>query len=863
MLLKTDSGDGQHQNGRAERITNALASLPVGRGLKRLAAEAFVIAKINELPLNSQQRREILPGGQPSLLNSFALLGDVSRELRMTFFEQVIERSLSPGKLKERPFLAAVLTQAGYWLHPDERRKLLVEISKHKPSGAVAKCWLALARSAKNLQEAQRLVKTSGRDTLLSCASRELKEFLVTVEVMHSLRKIRLPDKPSPHATQPEALLRRADQLKEVLLYARSVIAEHSWATGTTRYARFKLMVQEDILSLADRLESDSAPGVRNRALRAELERVGLELQFGKSLTRDPTRYWSEAELKVVRSALEVTGEYRNICSAVFEIRRAARLDGACGELSSCGTEIRLEDRCFALGKDATRVRGGVSPEEVVIHELGHGSSMIPMDILMKRAHKIGGANVNEWFCDDHFPEIFLRLGRWGGVTKRNEGYHVDDSGRATVNGKQFPLGVPVNIQGEVRVYQEEPAYRCLFWYAYPLGEFPQRADGRTDPTEQLTEGFTDYYRAPENLIEHAPHLFWYFESIYHRYDGEQNINERLRERLKIRTALVPQQIPVEVDAFSLLQRSEQLELLQASGLTLRRWQKVPPQPEERERTLLRACIRGGLPRVISKHLMSALSSYNPALLMARTYLFKGEDVALVSIRGSSSNDRDTQDLLRAELRTIFGSRLNRDQIFLLGDVKKSSRFATTLYHEKLVTLIAERLIGLATHGDGQHKRLKSGYDRAVLYTDMLPTVNYVNNFCKNKSISDAISVVCPRDTGSGEAAKLYLKATPHTDDGDSRTLHIFTVEDILALQAKFYVRLKDSERPLKEISLKDFLLKPDAKHWIKVTAGQSRVYSQRDLFFDDRNFSSEEVLMQLLKEGRQEGLMLKAYASE
>lgn len=840
-----------------ERVTRALASLPVGRGLKQLAADGFVSDLIADLPLNPQQRRAILPGSAPSLLNSFALLGGVPHEIRMDFFKQIFNRALSPGKRKELPFLAAVLTQAGYWLNATERGRLLVELSQRKPCGASAKCWVALARSAAKISQLHRVLQRCGREKLLQSSSRELKEFVVALEVMSSLRGIRLPDKPSPYATRPAHLLQRAEQLKATLQEAQHILKSMSWAKGTTRYARFVSMLQASNQLVVSHLEGATTPGARNRALRADLERVSLELTFGKSLTHDPTRPWEESELLIVRSALELTGECRNIFSPIFEIKRSQGIEDACAIVSNCGSRIELEDRCFDQTKGGVEVRGGCSPEEVVIHELGHGYSMVPVDDMWRRVRKVGGANVNEWFTADHFPEIFLRIGRWGGIT---EGFRVDDSRVATIDGERVTLGVPQKVNGELRVYEYSHTNRCLYWYSYPLGEFPHRPDSRADPTEQLTEGFSDYYRAPELLIEHAPNMFWYFESIYHQYDGDQNIFQRLRNRLKSRTAPIPEQIPVEVDAFSLLQRSEQLAVLQKAELLPHRWRAVEPTFDERRSVLMKACARSVRQRTIVKALSSELSQYNPALLMARTRLFAGSDVVIASIRGSSNTEVDTQELLRKELELVLGPRLARENIFLFGDSRRSARFQSDRYHEKLVTFITERCLGRAIRADGQHKPLPKTYERVVLYTDMQPTAEYVKRFATRHQLTEHISVTFPRDTDATVAAKSYLSTVPENEDRSKRTLHIFTLEDVISLPGNFYVRLSGG-RIMKELSLKEFLLHPDPEYWIELVARRNSMYRKRDFVFDDSDFTSEAKLANFLKDGREGAVMLKRLA--
>lgn len=859
MLKIPDNSYSQVTIGNAERVARALNSLPVGRGLTRIAAEAFVSHLIDNLPLDSKARRDILPGTEPSLLNTFELLKKVSYGERVGFFKSVLDRALERGKSRDLPFLGAVLTQAGYWLNPVERRRLLLHVSQQRPSGAAAKCWLSLARSASTVTQAYRSIHACGRDRLLSFASRELKEYIVTIEAIHAFKSIAVPAQPSRNVTHPAALANRADQLRECLREAQALLKSMTWASNSARFTRLKGMLKASASLLDQRLENADTIGSKNRALRSEIARIGLELTVGKLLNCEQSRPWSDAELAVVRSALEETGIFRNICSRVYEIKRVAELEDACALFTSCGTRIELEDRCFIGGKTGLAVRQGCSPEEVVIHELGHSFSGVSNDAIQRRVRKTGGANVNEWFLPDHFPEIFLRLGRWGGMVSD---FKVLTSGEVEIHGNRVTLGAPVKFDGELKVLQHSSEYRCLFWYGYPLGEFPRRSDSRIDPGEQLSEGFSDYYRAPEQLIEDAPNLFWYFESIYHRYDGDKNISSRLRDRLKSKAIHVPQEVPAEVDAFSLLSRAEQMQILADAKLVPRRWKGTIPTPQQREHVFLKACAQGLKQRAIGRSLRETLAEYNPALLLARAYLFSGRDVSVVSIRGSSSLEIDTQESLRKEIEGLLGPRFSRKEIYLLNDARKSARYGKRAsYHQKVVSLITERLLGFSTRADGQHKRFQKTYRRVVLFTDMQPTAEYVRRFARSHKLGDSIEVRSPRDIDSSAAARKYLETPWGQGDDEQSALHIFTLEDIVNLPASFYVRLQDGGRILREIPLKQFLLKPDKAYWIGVTARQNPAYRARDLVFDDTEFTCEDALQRLLREGREDRMMLRCRA--
>jgi hypothetical protein len=270
--------------------------------------------------------------------------------------------------------------------------------------------------------------------------------------------------------------------------------------------------------------------------------------------------------------------------------------------------------------------------------------------------------------------------------------------------------------------------------------------------------------------------------------------------------------------------------------------------------------MRGFKQRTITRLLQEELSRYNPALLMGRTLLFSGEDVAVASIRGSSSSERDTQERLRKDVGDLLGPQFDERSIFLLSDVKKSARFRSQSYHERLVSLITMRLNGYEPRPDGQHKRLEKSYHQVALYTDMFPTARYVQRFAQKQKIADKISIVCPRDIGSSAAARGYLKAPTPPEPNDGHVLHLFILEDLVHLPAKFYVRLTGG-RVIRELSLKEFLLNPDPDYWKSIVARQSDIYRKRDLVFDDSEFTAEEPLARFLKDGHEGAVMLKWHA--
>jgi hypothetical protein len=523
---------------------------------------------------------------------------------------------------------------------------------------------------------------------------------------------------------------------------------------------------------------------------------------------------------------------------------------------------IELEDRCFANGKEGGEIRGGCTPIEIVEHELGHSFSMVPIDLVADKVSAVrktlGDAiefSPNQLFVSDHFPEIFLRLGRWGGMFS---GFEVDPVGLVRVDGEKLPLNEPIKVKGDWRVYRYNANYDCLFWYDFGRGEVPRRAvHSQMDPTEYFTEGFTDYHGAPHELIEYAPKLFWYFESLYHRYDKDRNMFERLRQRLKTRVTPEPVHISALADAFSLLQMSEQLSILKIAGLAPRRWNGKPVRREDRERIFLRACNNNKQKRTVTKLLQEALVGYNPALLLARSALFSGKSIALASIRGSCSSERDTQERLRHEVVDILGSQFDERSLFLLSDVKKSAHFRSQSYHEKLLSLITMHLSGYEPRPDGQHKRLERSYQKVVVYTDMFPTTKYIEDFARRQRITEQISTFAPRDLDPTEATRRYLKAQPSIEPEEKNILHLFILEDLITLPAKFYLRLNGG-RALRELSLKEFLIKPNPDYWKSVVAGPTKIYSKRDLTFDDSDFTAEESLIRFLRDGRDGATMFK-----
>lgn len=852
----------------------ALAATSIGNKTREIAEQVYVAALIKDLPLPHHKRQSVLPGPGASLLDKFQLLQHVDRPGRLAFFNGVIDRLLSGSS--ETPFLLAVLTRAGYALSHDERRGLLQELISKKGSVVVAKSWVALARSATSFSEAQQIIRDCGRDRLMAKRSRELHGYVAAIELLGALRKVPLPDPPSKYVSNPQALQRNQERIIEAYKAAKTVLkAEGSWAKSTATHASLRSNLTHSLQTFVARCKGEMTPRERNEAVRVEHAKLAFQLKYGLSFSEDiptgsPSR-WTVEAFHTVLSSLQKIGEYQIVIAQGLKgFKRVGDLGEDVAKYEDGGL-IYLSDAALdSKSKSARRARWGRTPQDLIIHEVAHALSLEGLERVRNKVPSLTESiGLQEMLKPDHFPSVFLRYGRWNSVPW---GYKVDLANDVVhlreQSGREISvtLDVPVIIDGESRVYQYDDEYKLLFWYDSKKGEFPLRGYGRQDPAENMAELYSSYFGdrvGVLGLIQHAPHLFWYMESLYHRYERDSGVQNSLRARLaenETRSGAVRalERETKEQGIFRMLTDSEQVAVLSALGVLADTSSEDAESRDIRSKLFNRVVKSPTRRKAVAQALQPVLAEYKPAVLLGRALLEAGAHLGVVSIRGTTDRDAEAQQPIYDLLFKCLGHKLDEKRVYFLNDVNRSRRLGGKTYHEKLAALVTEQLAGVSPRASDSVKTLPTSYDKVIVYTAIPATIEFLRTYAARLNIRNSLRVVNVGDLKSDQIVPTLLGATDASRRTEPNTLHFFTLEEtLLQLSAQFRIVMRDSYTVLKKLSVEKFLTKEKPQRWLTEVAEGSDI-PKSVLTFDTSDFTSRRALQVQIDTGISNNRMFK-----
>jgi hypothetical protein len=260
----------------------------------------------------------------------------------------------------------------------------------------------------------------------------------------------------------------------------------------------------------------------------------------------------------------------------------------------------------------------------------------------------------------------------------------------------------------------------------------------------------------------------------------------------------------------------------------------------------------------VRKFLQPVLSQYNPAILLARTILAGGGDVAIASLRGTTEKDDLSQQPMYETLHKALGGRFDEKKVFFLDDFHRSKRLGVQSFLKRFETVIAEQLSGLSSRAPGHVKSLPKMYDSVVVYTGIPAVADYLREYARRRGIRNSLKVVEVNSISSdGLAARLLRKNGVYGGD----TLHFFTLEDtLLALQSRFRIVMKESRTVVDTIPVRKFLKKTNPRDWLKEVSDATGIPS-RLLEVDTSDFTSRAALRLQLDDGSSRNKMFKAFA--
>lgn len=852
-----------------DRAANALASLRVPASKKQISLEVWVSTLLERLPISHKQRHEILPGGRPALIQKLELLQHVPEVRRVEFFSEILGRALaSPADL---PSLGAVVQRAAFSLSTQERAALIEQLCLDRRPARASRLIVAILKAVPNLKQTEALIKQLGEAKLLERKSKELCELVATIRLGQRLAAISLPEVPSKFLSHMVRLQIVKRDLKETLLHAHAALQEFPALRATQARRNLTRLLTTSEKTLNKELHNCNSISSLNRALRASISRISLELRHGVSFTSDNRAdgslcAWSESELNTAARAFKYVNNAHLIFSGgLREMLRVetlpAEIGTPIGEYRESTKLIALTDDCFL--KNSGALRDGASPEACIVHELGHALSLgwrIPERTRTSGKEHPAAVAI---FKPDVFPEHFLSLGTW---RSQRAGFKVDQAQQVvTLGDRSISLDAPVLIDGEMRVYQYDAYRNMLSWYT-EKGEFPSASYGRSSPIENWAESFSDYHTNPRRLIEFAPGNFWYMEALYHRYNGRERILGHLKERLapqKVadrRATLNQNAEPLERQLFRILSPMEQRLVLQ--DLTIKTW-GVADDILPAEQRLLQ--FQQGLQerrsfRTIHHRLEQVLTGYNPAFLLARVALAYGAELALVSIRGGSTLDPESQSPLIDTLCDVLGPRFNPRNIYFLNDAQRSRRLGAKSYHEKLAQITTEKVLAHSIREPGHCKMSDRMYKNVYFYSVHEATLDFMQQFVRENQLEQSLHVIDVRYQSSAANARLLIHTSALPVCREPTELHIISIDETLIhLPAQFTVRSAQGGRVLRTIALWEYLLKEDPEYWVRIAQAAHPSIPKGSMVFSVEDFVDRGRLRTQLSAGREDNYMLRS----
>jgi hypothetical protein len=796
----------------------------------------------------------------------------------MEFFRGVFARAANaPSELAT---LSAVVRRAGYYLARPERVELAEEILELVRNKKVAHgCWLALARSSKSLAEAEDFIDRCGAAELMRSREGELKEFVARVKLLQELRLVASNYGAKSLIDYPRSVSARQFELGRLYGAADSVLREAKWAKATGFYAHLRDIIREAKQRTRQLTSDKGAPSDLALALRDELARVRFTLGNGISLKESDQDdayarglRWSAREISLVDRAIEDFGVHELLTSgAVLSIIKTGspgEKDGSIEVGSYCGSTKRiwLSPNCFVRKRDAY---GNEQKPAVLMHELGHAASASDWGKLRaNRPTSKSKISHLDFIAQHFFPSDLMRIGGWHTQTGR---YEVDLEEDAVLSEDQWlPLKRPVDVQGQLRVYEYDQQFKILFYYTPLASKTPKTWYSRSDPAEWVAEGIAFYFSDPEVLISTVPRLFIHLDSIFHRYSRNKRLSKQLEASLsrsgaKEQSGLEPSVRGDSVESlgkriFNLLSPQEQREIIESFGESSAASDGVPPA-EAREYVFSKIITRRRSRDSAIERCLGSFSRYNPAFILSQAALCAGEDLMIVSMRGSTEREPDSQEPLRIWLGDTLGEDFDRKQIYFLNQHDKSNRLKGLTYHGRLQELIWERLRGCSLREEREVKPHDRRYQRVIFYSSLWPTLERIRDFREqHDDLTNKLEVIDTRSISGIDAVKSLIKARRRYSSEAVGTLHIMSLDEtLLALPACIRVRYKETQDECLKLSLSDFLLNDQPSYWVGLAAKRTEL-NPRKLYLDISDFTDGLVLRQQLEKGIEENWMLKEY---
>ena len=465
------------------------------------------------------------------------VLAHVSPKTRL----QVLQTLLTLSEMTEDldSFIKEKIDNALCHCESTEKIALLKHILSSDKTEVTNLAVHGVLRSAKDIDTLVKVVNAVSVDKLLELDNSDITN-LVAYAVLHpKLEKASLPKSLSLGNTALSTY--NAYTYLEDAITERMIILRSDGRLTDTQMVREYLAIGGELVNELSSRRSE-ARGNSHRLRYAHnivLEKMDLAFRYGVNAADSQTRQtifgdvipgvkWELSELAEVREALDILPELRLLDTPnLTTIERVKDLGrGVMGARYPDGT-IRIADFAVNMKEIEEIFPGYSSLTAVLVHELLHGIQLGASGSGVKESES-GELSIEAGERIIDFDE-FTKISGWTPIAE--DRWDPVHGGRAIkLDGEVYHLNVPVVHQGKdiIITYSRGTVYTRKAYAGFSLDLY-----STTNPWEDYAETATEYFLAPERLIELSPEKFQFFEQEFGMFKDREDLKKLLEESLK------------------------------------------------------------------------------------------------------------------------------------------------------------------------------------------------------------------------------------------------------------------------------------------------------------------------------------------
>ncbi|RMD83935.1 MAG: hypothetical protein D6808_07840 [Candidatus Dadabacteria bacterium] len=455
----------------------------------------------------------LLPSYSPVPSGFIELLSNASSRERVNTFWKIYRLGIADAAADL--FLASRLSQMMRYFTAEDKAEVISGLISTGRSFRSLEYIYDVLRLCSSVDELESVVELVGEEKLLDLNYGAIDEIVARGGLLAYFRQIATPTKPSKFSSRAH-LNRKLEEVREFLLDVASASKSNpDWAESVAA-KNFEVAALNTLNYLDGAIYDDISIKEFREVLTAVIEEIAIELYFGLSLTVETRsgeveRRWSVEELRDIRRVLEAIPEGRIVFTPrLFEIRRVSTLDdeGATKAERRGNGVIAISD--FAVNDTQMSAKyNGISSLQVnFCHEVGHA-------ICQGKYYRVRVNSFNRLLgpADPVYDfSSFLEIAGWRAY-EEGEFKILNDGLSVSIDGREYPLGVPVEDGKEWCVFSYQEDLNMLFRYRLrpPFNLFSLHPYARTDPWEDWAEAFSEFILIPERLKRFSPEKYLYF----------------------------------------------------------------------------------------------------------------------------------------------------------------------------------------------------------------------------------------------------------------------------------------------------------------------------------------------------------------